>query len=74
MNIVNIKKYNEMQTAKWNKNYDAVMKAVNEGTRHITELPQLAFYIFDKEDGFVAYNDNSAYWHKTKREAILKHN
>ena len=64
---MHVKKYNERQTAKWKKRYDEVMEAVNRGERHITELPQLAFFVFNKNYGYVATNGNKALWDKTKK-------
>jgi len=70
--VLNIKKYNEMQTNRWNDNYDKTMKEVTAGTRHLSELPQLAFYVFNKSYGYVAFDHDKhkALWAKTKKEVI----
>ena len=67
MKVLSIAKYNEMRTKDWEKKYDEVLKEVNKGTRHLTELPQLAFFIFQKKYGYVAFNDNTALWAKSKK-------
>jgi len=72
METLSIKKYNEMQTRRWQQKYDEVMKEVKAGTRHLQELPQLAFYIFNKSYGYVAFDHarHKALWAKTKKEVI----
>ena len=70
MEVLSIKKYNAKQTAKWKEKYDEVMEAVRRGERHITELPQLAFYLFNKSYGYVASDGKKALWAKTKREVV----
>jgi hypothetical protein len=72
MQTLSIKKYNEKQTQKWRERYDEVMRDVHAGKRHLTELPQLAFFIFNKNYGYVAFDEsrNKALWAKTKREVI----
>lgn len=66
MQVLSIKKYNDQQTAKWNADWD---KAKAEG-RDWSNMPQLAFYIFDKSHGYVAFEGSSALWHKTKKGVI----
>ena len=68
MQVVSAKKYIELQTAKWEKDYN---KAIEEG-RHHTMMPQLAFYLFNPQRryGYVAFNDNKALWDKTKKGVI----
>lgn len=66
MEALTIKKYNEQQTRKWQTDWE---KALYEGRDH-TCLPQLAFYVFEKTYGYVAFAANTATWGKTKREAI----
>ena len=72
MEVLSIKKYNAMQTIRWNKKYDEVLKEVNAGTRHLQELPQLAFYIFNKSYGYVAFDHDrsKALWDKTKKGVV----
>lgn len=72
MNVLSIKKYNEKQTQKWRKRYDEVMEKVKTGERHLSELPQLAFFVFEKKYGYVAFdeNKNKALWAKTKKKVI----
>lgn len=70
MQTLTLKKYNEQQTSKWNSDWH---KALAEGRDH-TCLPQLAFYVFEKTYGYVAFEANSAYWAKTKKEAIINFN
>jgi len=65
METLSIKKYNTLQTNKWSVNY---YKALHDGRIH--SLPQLAFYIFNKNYGYVAFENNSALWAKTKKEVI----
>lgn len=45
MQVVSAKKYIQLQTAKWEKDYN---KAREEG-RHYTMMPQLAFYLFNPQ-------------------------
>lgn len=66
MHVLSIKKYNEQQTAKWKRDWDAAAKA---GDRWNC-MPQLAFYLFDKTYGFVAFNEKKALWNKTKKGVI----
>ena len=66
MEVLNIKKYNKQQTAKWQTAWE---KALYEGRDH-TCLPQLAFYVWEKSYGYVAFAANKSCWAKTKREAI----
>ena len=66
------KAYNAMQTAKWREDWQ---KAVQK--RGYNSLPQLAFYIFMIDYGYVAFGKigecgNRACWAKTKKEAIKK--
>ncbi len=72
MEVLSINKYNDKQTRKWKQRYDEVMQKVNTGERHITELPQLAFFIFNKNYGYVAFDEsrNKALWAKSKKAVI----
>lgn len=72
MTVLSIKKYNEQQTKKWQQRYDEVMTRVKVGDAHLTELPQLAFYIFNKSYGYVAFDEaqHKSLWAKTKKEVI----
>jgi hypothetical protein len=74
METVTVDKYNEMQTQKWHKDYDARLIEISQGKRHITELPQLAFYLMrsDIHYGYVAYGNKRAVWGKSKADAINK--
>ena len=73
MKALSIKEYNEQQTAKWNNDYDKAMKEVRGGYRSSGCLPQLAFYIFNKSCGYVAFGDKVHVWAKTKKEAISRY-
>ena len=66
MQVLSIKKYNEQQTQKWQRDYE---KAVAEG-RNWGCMPQLAFYIFNKNYGYVAFGEKTALWDKTKKGVI----
>ena len=66
MEVLSIKKYNQRQTEKWQRDYD---KAVAEG-RNWGCMPQLAFYIFNKNYGYVAFDNKTALWDKTKKAVI----
>ena len=66
MQVLSIKKYNEQQTQKWQRDYD---KAVAEG-RNWGCMPQLVFYIFNKNYGYVAFGDKTALWDKSKKGVI----
>lgn len=72
--VLSVDKYNEMRTKDWNKKYDEVLSEVNKGNRHLTELPQLAFFLMhsDVHYGYVAFNDSKAIWAKSKKEAVKK--
>ena len=72
MRTLSVNKYNEAQTQKWQEHYKTVLKEVNEGKRHLTELPQLATYLMrsDVHYGYVAFNDRTAVWRKSKKDAI----
>jgi hypothetical protein len=76
MEVLSIKKYNAMQTKLWEKRYGEVMDEVKKGNRHLTELPQLAFYIFDKSYGYVAFNHSKhkALWDKSKKGVVTSIN
>jgi hypothetical protein len=65
MRTLPIKKYNAEQIVKWSKNCD---KARVEG-RDLGQMPQLAFYVFEKKYGYVAFEDNFAIWAKSKKDA-----
>lgn len=66
MEVLSCKKYNEKQTQKWR---DACNVA-RRGGRDLTCMPQLAFYIFNKNYGYVAHEGNTALWAKTKKQVI----
>jgi hypothetical protein len=70
MKTLTVKAYNTMQTRKWSKNYNECLELIKLGERHLTELPQLAFYVFNKSYGYVAFNSNSALWNKSKKGVI----
>lgn len=72
MEVLSIKKYNAMQTQRWEDQYDKIMSEVNKGKRHLTELPQLAFYLFNKSYGYVAFDHSKhkALWNKSKKGVI----
>jgi hypothetical protein len=63
MQVLHVKKYNELQTAKWQKD---CQQARAEG-RHYSMMPQLAFYVFNKNYGYVAFDGKKALWDKTKK-------
>ena len=66
MEVLSIKKYNQRQTEKWERDYE---KAKAEG-RNWGCMPQLAFYIFNKNYGYVAFGERTALWKKTKKGVI----
>lgn len=70
MKVLSVKKYNAMKTAKWQADYEQVQREINVGKRNYTELPQLAFYIYNKNYGYVAFNEKRSYWAKTKKAVI----
>jgi len=70
MEVLSIKKYNAKQTAKWQQNYNKVAEEARFGKKNWSELPQLAFYIFEKNYGYVAFEGSRALWAKTKKEVI----
>jgi uncharacterized protein (DUF169 family) len=72
MQVLRIDKYNEKQTRKWEQRYSEVMQKVRAGEKHFHELPQLAFYVFNKTYGFVAFDEskNKSLWAKTKKGVI----
>jgi hypothetical protein len=70
MEVLSIKKYNAKQTAKWQRDFDKVAEEARFGKRNWSELPQLAFYIFEKSYGYVAFEGSKALWAKTKKEVI----
>ncbi len=65
MQVLSIKKYNEQQTQKWHKDWE---KASAE--QRWSCMPQLAFYIFNKSYGYVAFDNKTALWDKTKKGVI----
>ena len=62
MEVLHVKKYNELQTEKWRKDHD---QAIRDGRWHTA--PQLVFYVFNKNYGYVAFGNGKALWHKTKK-------
>lgn len=66
MQVLSVKKYNDQQTLKWNRDWD---KAKAEG-RNWGCMPQLAFYLFNKTYGYVAFDEKTALWDKTKKGVI----
>lgn len=72
MKVLSTKKYNEQQTQKWRKDHDKFMESYLRGERHITEAPQLAFYLFNstRNYGYVAFDDKKALWDKSKAGVI----
>lgn len=70
MEVLSVKKYNAMKTAKWQADYEQVQREINVGKRNYTELPQLAFYIYNKNYGYVAFNEKRSCWAKTKKAVI----
>tara|TARA_R110000850_G_scaffold242730_1_gene367491 strand:- start:4089 stop:4352 length:264 start_codon:yes stop_codon:yes gene_type:complete len=72
MEVLSTKKYNALQTAKWQEDNKTFMEAYKRGERHITEQPQLAFYLFNstRTYGYVAFNDKKALWDKSKAGVI----
>jgi hypothetical protein len=69
MKVLSIKKYNDQQTQKWKRNWD---KAKEEG-RDWGCMPQLAFYIFNKNYGYVAFDEKVALWSKSKKSVIERY-
>lgn len=72
--IIPVEQYNRIMERKWNTDYLAVMDEVSVGKRHLTELPQLAFYLFfdkngnKRKRGYVLNYENGSLCCKTKRE------
>ena len=66
MKVLPIKKYNEQRTQKWEKDWE---KAKSEN-RNWTCMPQLAFYVFNKSYGYVAFDEKQALWAKSKKDVI----
>lgn len=70
--VLNARKYNELATAKWHRDWD---KAKAEG-RNWGMMPQLAFYGFynksgnHRTDGFVRRTTSGSHWFKTKQAAL----
>ena len=62
------KKYNAMMTQKWRD--DCAKSKEANPIDWIHTMPQLAFYVWDKNYGHVAYKKNTALWAKTKKEVI----
>jgi len=76
MEVLSIKKYNIMRVRCWRKLYEKVLSQIDMGKRSETELPQLDFYIFYKNYGYVAFDhsqpNDKALWNKTKKGAIAQ--
>ena len=72
MKVLSTNRYNHKQTMKWKEDHDKFMEDYRKGKRHITEAPQLAFYLFNpsRRYGYVAFDDKKALWHKTKKGVI----
>lgn len=72
MKVLSIKKYNKMQIRRWEERWIETMEEVKVGAKYFSELPQLAFYIFNKSYGYVAFNHDmhKSLWAKTKKEVI----
>ena len=72
MEVLSVKKYNEMQTRRWEEQYNKTMKEVTAGTRSFGELPQLAFFVFERSYGYVAFDHDmhKALWDKTKKGVV----
>jgi hypothetical protein len=68
MEVLSCKKYNEKQTLKWREACEKSKKANPTDWWHVR--PQLAFYVFNKSYGYVAYGDRTALWAKTKKQVI----
>ena len=68
MEALSCKKYNEQQTQKWRDACEKSKKANPIDWIHM--IPQLAFYVFNKNYGYVAHEGNTALWAKTKKEVI----
>lgn len=66
MEVLSVKKYNERQTRKWEED----CKKCRQEPRHISMMPQLVFYVFNKNYGYVAFSKNKALWHKSKSGVI----
>lgn len=74
--ILPVEQYNRIMTRKWNTDYSVVMDEVRAGRRQITELPQLAFYLFfdtkgnQRKRGYVLNYEGGAMCFKTKAECV----
>ena len=65
MQVLSIAKYNQLQTQRWERDYN---KAIAEERWNC--MPQLAFYIFNKKYGYVAFDEKTALWDKTKKGVL----
>jgi hypothetical protein len=70
MEVLRVDLYNQKQTIKWQQDHAKRMEEINRGERHISELPQLAFYLFNHKTGFIAFEGSKALWAKTKKGVI----
>ena len=66
MEVLHVKKYNEKKQAKYREDLN---KAIADG-RGVGEMPQLIFYIFLKNYGYVASDGKKSLWNKTKKGVI----
>ncbi len=68
MTTLPVKDYNAIQVKKWHIAYTKAKK--RDLTLH--ELPKLISYLFDKNYGYVTFEEARAVWAKSKIESIIK--
>lgn len=72
METLSLKKYNEQQTKKWEKDNAAYWETAPSTQASLSMAPQLAFYLFatTRQYGYVAFNETKALWAKSKAGVI----
>tara|TARA_Y100000114_G_C11620712_1_gene259542 strand:- start:384 stop:629 length:246 start_codon:yes stop_codon:yes gene_type:complete len=70
--ILEVKEFNKIQTEKWKRDCDKTLREVGMFNYMHGHQPNLCFYIYDKNDGYVLKTKNGSVWRKTKRELIFK--
>jgi hypothetical protein len=68
MEVLSCKNYNKMRTQKWREACEK--NKVDNPTGWMYTMPQLVFYVFNKNYGYVAFDDKRAIWAKTKKQVI----
>ena len=70
--IINVQEFNKIQTEKWRNDCTETLKKVGIFSYMQGHQPNLCFYTYDKNDGYVLKTKNGSRWGKTKRELITK--